>query len=112
MVRTGVVLVVMWVLVVGTWAQQRLAFEVASARVVVDTNVPTNADFRFTNVVTKQRVHLVQSLRYILQRGLRVQKDYELVAPDWTNGWIVEIRGTLPPDATMERKCRRCSTHF
>ena len=103
MVRTGVVLVGMSLLAVGTWAQQRLAFEVASARVVLDMNVPTDAPFRFSTVVTEQRVHLVQPLRSILQRALRVQKHYQLVAPDWTNAWIVEIRGTLPPDATMEQ---------
>jgi uncharacterized protein (TIGR03435 family) len=103
MARTIAMLMAMSGLVVVTAAQQLPTFEVASARVVVDANVPTNADFRFANVVTEQRVHLVQSLRSILRRALRVQNDYELIAPDWTNGWIVEIRGTLPPDATMEQ---------
>jgi uncharacterized protein (TIGR03435 family) len=101
MVRTGVVLVALALLVVGTGAQQRLAFEVASARFVLDMNVPTTADFRFSNLVTEQRVHLVQSLRAILERALGI-KGYQLVAPDWTNGWLVEIRGTFPPDTTME----------
>ena len=103
MVRTGVVLVALALLVVGTGAQQRLAFEVASARFVLDMNAPTNADFRVSDLVTEQRVHLVQSLRTILERALGV-KGYQLVAPDWTNGWLVEIRGTLPPDATIEPK--------
>src|SRR5262245_18381242 len=93
----------MSLLVVGATAQQRPAFDVASARVIVDANVPTNADFRLSNVVTEQRVHLVQPLRSILQRAPRVQSAHELVAPDWTNGWLVEIRGTLPPGATMEQ---------
>jgi uncharacterized protein (TIGR03435 family) len=102
MVRKGVVLVAMSLLAVGTWAQQRLAFEVASARVVLDMNAPTTGDFRFSNLVTEQRVHLVDSLGAFVARALGV-KDYQLVAPDWTNGWLVEIRGTLPPDATMEQ---------
>src|SRR6186713_1706950 len=103
MMRTIAVLVAMPLLVVVAAAQQRPAFEVASARVVLDMNVPTTADFRIENIVTEQRVHLVLPLWSILQRALRLQKAYELVAPDWTNGWLVEIRGTLPPDATMEQ---------
>lgn len=103
MVRTIAVLAAISLPVVVATAQRRPAFEVASARVVLDMNVPTDAPFRFSNVVTEQRVHLIQPLRSILQRALRVHEYYELVAPDWTNGWIVEIRGTLPPDATMEQ---------
>ena len=30
-------------------------------------------------------------------------KHYELVAPDWTNGWLVEIRAIIPNDATLEQ---------
>jgi uncharacterized protein (TIGR03435 family) len=101
--RIGVVLVAMSLLVAGTRAaQQRLAFEVASARVVLDMNVPTDAPIRFSNLVTEDRVHLVDALRGFLVKAFRV-KDYELVAPDWTNGWIVEVRGTFPPGATVEQ---------
>ena len=103
MIRTIAVLVAMPLLVVVAAAQQRPAFEVASARVVLDMNLPTAEDFKISNLVTEQRVHLILPLRSILQRALRVQKYYELVAPDWTNGWLVEIRGTLPPGATMEQ---------
>lgn len=101
--RTTVVAVAMSALVVGAGAsQQRLAFEVASARVVVDMNVPTDAPFRYSNLVTEDRAHLTASLRSLLIRAFRV-KDYELVAPEWTNGWIVEVRGTLPPGAMVEQ---------
>lgn len=102
MARTIAVLVAASVLVVVIAAQQPPAFEVASARVVLDMNAPTSEDFRFSDIVTEQRVHLVQFLRTILLRALRVQ-DYELVAPAWTNGWLVEIRGTLPAGATTEQ---------
>jgi uncharacterized protein (TIGR03435 family) len=105
MVRTISVLVAMSLLVVAATGQQRAALDVVSARVVVDTKgvFPASDLPRFSNLVTDRRVHLVQPLRSILQRALRVQRDYELVAPDWTNGWIVEIRATLPPGATMEQ---------
>lgn len=106
MVRTGVVLVAMALLVAGTRGQQRLKFEVASARVVLDwsDNVPRPLSElpRFSNLVTDQRLHLVQPLRSLLLRALRVNDD-ELVAPDWTNGWWVEVRATVPPGTTEQQ---------
>jgi hypothetical protein len=79
MLRAGAVWVLAGVLgVMASARQAKPAFEVASARVVLDMNLPTTADFRLANVVTEQRVHLVQPLRSILQRALRVQKYYEL----------------------------------
>ena len=95
--------------VVVTAAQQRPAFEVASARVALNAIGfggllgPDGKDpIQFSNVVTEQRVHLVLSLYSLVQRALRLRA-HQLVAPDWTNELWIEIRATIPPDATPQQ---------